>query len=319
MPSLKSRFVAFMLRNTRKKAFASPEGLHRWIAASRRKQDHRPPLKIAARFDIAERAVLGHPVYELAPRGGARGPHILYLHGGAFVFELTRFHWHLIAEMAGRLSARITIPVYPLAPEHDHRAIFAMGMAVYREVMTATPADNVVVMGDSAGGTMAVVLNMMAMAEGLPRPSRQVLMSPGLDMTLEDPRARAFARTDPWLDIDGGLEAVRLYAGDLQRTDWRVSPVYGDLTGLPPTLILVGERDLLTPGTLGFVERARAAGASIDLIGEPHMFHVWPLIDMPEARVARDRIVGWLSSPLQKTAPQPARPLPHLWPRAASA
>lgn len=316
MPSLKSRLVAFVLRTTRKKAFATPEGLHRWIAASRRKQDHRPPRDLTARFDVGQHSLLGCPVYEVTPRGAAEGPHILYLHGGAFVFEITRFHWKLIGELAERLSARVTVPIYPLAPEHDHHAIFGMGFAVYREVLAQSPPDRVVVIGDSAGGTMAVVLNMMARAEGLPRPSRQVLISPGLDMTMQDPRSRAFARTDPWLDIDGGMEAIRLYAGELDLTDWRVSPIYGDLTSLPPTLILAGERDLLTPGTLGFVERARAAGASIDLIGEPHMFHVWPLIDMPEARTARDHIVEWLSGSPQQMQ-RPLRPLPRLWPQAA--
>lgn len=316
MPSLKARLVAFVLRATRKKAFASPEGLHRWIAASRRKQDHRPPRHIMSRFEVGQRPVHDFPVYEVTPRDGANGPHILYLHGGAFVFEITKFHWGLIGEMAERLSARVTVPIYPLAPEHGHAEIFGMAMQVYREAIAATPPDRLVVMGDSAGGTMAVVLNMMAKAEGLPRPGRQVLLSPGLDMTLEDPRSREFARTDPWLDIDGGMEAIRLYAGDLTHDDWRVSPIYGDLTSLPPTLILAGERDLLTPGTLGFVERARAAGASIDLIGEPQMFHVWPLMEMPEARIARNHIVEWLTSPLQKIQ-RPLRPLPRLWPQPA--
>ena len=316
MPSLKSHLVALVLRYTRKKAFSSPEGLRRWIANSRRKQDHRPPRGFASRLDVGQRSVLGSPVYEVTPRGAAAGPQILYLHGGAFVFEITRFHWNLIGEMAERLSARVTVPIYPLAPEHDHHAIFGMGFEVYRQVLAQTGPERLVVMGDSAGGTMAVVLNMMAKAEGLARPARQVLLSPGLDMTLDDPRSRDFARTDPWLDIDGGMEAIRLYAGELVRTDWRVSPIYGDLTSLPPTLILTGERDLLTPGTLGFVDKARAAGVRIDLIGEPHMFHGWPLMDMPEARLARDHIVEWLTQPLQQVQ-RPLRPLPRLWPQAA--
>ena len=302
MPSLKSRLVAVVLRHTRKKAFSSPEAMNRWIARARLKESHRPPRSLTRRFAISQRSIAGRPVYELEPHGGATGPHIIYLHGGAFVFEITPFHWRLIGEMAERLSARVTVPVYPLAPEHDFEAIYAMGMAVLRDALKTTPADRLVLMGDSAGGNMAVVLHMMAAAEGLPRPGRQVLNSPGLDMTLEDPRCWDYERDDPWLAIDGGLEAIRHYAGKLERSDWRVSPIKGDLSTLPPTLIFTGQRDMLTPGTVDFAQRARQAGAEVELVVEPGMVHVWPLINMPEAKVARDRIVSWLS----QAAPQAA-------------
>src|SRR5690606_14602752 len=110
-----------------------------------------------------------------------------YLHGGAFCFEITPYHWRLIAEMAERLDARVTVPVYPLAPEHTFREIFAPVMALYRELLRTTPADSIVFMGDSAGANMAVVLTMMAAEAGLPAPGRHVLISPGLDMSLANP------------------------------------------------------------------------------------------------------------------------------------
>ncbi|TKB25723.1 MAG: alpha/beta hydrolase, partial [Mesorhizobium sp.] len=79
-------------------------------------------------------------------------------------------------------------------------------------------------------------------------------------------------------------------------TDWRISPVYGDLSVLPKTLLLTGSRDLLTPDNLIFAEKARAAGVEIEVVHEQGMFHVWPLIDMPEARRARDSIVAFLTN-----------------------
>jgi hypothetical protein len=157
---------------------------------------------------------------------------MLYLHGGAYCFEITPFHWKLIAEMAERLRARVSVPIYPLAPEHDIHAIFASGMAAYRRVAEATRPENLVLMGDSAGGNMAVVLTMMAALEKLPRPSRMALISPGLDLRLENPDVFDVERLDPWLGIPGGLEAVRLYSAGLERSDWRISPVTGDLSVL---------------------------------------------------------------------------------------
>jgi acetyl esterase/lipase len=292
MPSLKSHLVAFILKHSRKKAFSSPEGLHRWIAQSRRTQDHRPPPKIAARVAIARREVQGFPVYEVTPKAHGQ-MRILYLHGGAYVFEITKFHWALIAEMADRLGARVTVPVYPLAPEHDFHAMFDMVGEVYRGMLDE--GHDIVFMGDSAGGNMAVVLTMMAVREGLPAPARQVLISPGLDMSLANPDVRVVERIDPWLGIPGGLEAVRLYSAGIERTDWRISPLYGDLSVLPRTLLFTGTRDILNPDSLIFAERARAVGVEVELVSEPGMIHVWPLIEMPEARRARDRIVSFLS------------------------
>lgn len=293
MPSFKSRLITFYLRHRNKKAFASPENLHEWIGWSRRNQSHRPPERVARRIHIEERAIGGFPVYEVAPENP--GPRrILYLHGGAYVFEITSFHWRLIAEMAERLSARVTVPVYPIAPEHSFHEIFGMVGETYREMLDRTSAERIVFMGDSAGGNMAVVLTMMAAEQGLPGPSRHVLISPGLDMSLRNPAIFEAERQDPWLAIPGGLEAVRLYSAGIQREDWRISPVYGDLSVLPPTLLLTGGRDLLTPDNLVFAEKARAAGVDVEVVLEPGMFHVWPLIDMPEARRARDKIVAFL-------------------------
>jgi len=142
---------------------------------------------------------------------------------------------------------------------------------------------------------MAVVMTMMAALEALPSPGRHVLISPGLDMTLANDEVWRLAPLDPWLDIPGGIEAIRLHAPGIDVSDWRISPLYGDLSVLPKTLLLTGTRDLLTPDNLIFAERARCRGVDVELLVGPGMFHVWPLIEMPEARRARDRIVAFLS------------------------
>ena len=319
MPSIKSRVVSTYLRHTRKKAFSSAAEMNRWIARARTFEDHCPPASVARRLDISSRRVAGHTVYEVRPRA-ADDRRILYLHGGAYVFEITPFHWRLIGEMAERLKARITVPIYPIAPEHRFEDMFGMVAETYRGMLAETEADNIVFMGDSAGGNMAVVLTMMAAEEGLPLPARHVLISPGLDMTLENPEVVEAAARDPWLDIEGGLEAIRHYAPHIDRADWRISPIKGDLSVLPPTLILAGGLDLLTVDTVRFVELARVAGVEVDLVVEPGMVHVWPLIDMPEARHARNRIVAWLGDDAAPSrVPGGRMPLPNglRWPRLA--
>ncbi|MFB9978313.1 alpha/beta hydrolase fold domain-containing protein [Mesorhizobium kowhaii] len=293
MPSLKSHVVSFVLRHSRKKAFSSPENLQRWIAAARKTENHQPPASLHQRLDIEMHTVDGFPVYEIAPKAGEQ-KRILYLHGGAYVFEITPYHWHLIADMADRLGYGITVPIYPIAPEHDFHAMFGMVGDVYRQMLDETEAEDIVFMGDSAGGNMAVVLTMMAAEQALPLPSRHVLISPGLDMSLSNPEVFEAERRDPWLGISGGMEAVRLYSAGFDRSDWHISPLYGDLSVLPKTLLLTGSHDLLSPDNLIFAQKARAVGVEVEVVYEEGMFHVWPLIDMPEARRARDSIVTFL-------------------------
>lgn len=300
MPSLKSLLVAFFLRHTRKRAFRSPEGLKALIERTRKIQDHRPPTKVAARLDIECREVAGWPVYEARPKGSAATRRILYLHGGAFCFEMTPFHWSLVAEMAERLDAHVSVPIYPLAPEHDFHDTYAFAGAVWRDVVT--PQGEVIVMGDSAGGTMALVLSMMAAREGWARASRLVLLSPAVDATLTNPQTHEIAAIDPWLDIPGGRYAFQQFAAELEFSDWRISPIYGDLSVLPPVLVFSGTHDLLYPDTLSFVAKARQAGLDVTMVTGERMFHVWPLIDMREARSARDRIVEWLKDPRARSA-----------------
>lgn len=309
MSSLKSRLVALVIKHSRKKAFASPENLKRWIEASRRNGGHEPPPRFSSRFELRKHQVHGFPVYEVSPREQSDSRRILYLHGGAYCFEITRYHWLLIGEMAERLGMRVTVPIYPIAPEYDFHAMFGMVMQLYRCMLAETPAQDIVFMGDSAGGNMAVVMTMMAAQEGLALPGCHVLISPGVDMTLRNDEVRRMAPQDPWLDIPGGLEAIRLYAPGIDRADWRISPLYGDLSVLPRTLLLTGTRDMLTPDNVIFAQKARAAGVEIDLVVAQDMFHVWPLVDMPEGRRARDRIVAYLRDaggahpPAQKNLP----------------
>ena len=294
MPSLQSRAIALVLKLSRKKAFSSPEAMHRWIAHARKKESHQPPAWMRSRFDITTRNVADFPVYEIAPRPGV-SKRILYLHGGAYVFEIASYHWGLIAEMAERLGCGVTVPIYPIAPEHNFHDMFGMVGDVYRGMLKQIKAEAIVFMGDSAGGNMAVVLTMMMAQDGLPPPGRHVLISPGLDMTLTNPQVFEAERRDPWLGIPGGLEAIRLYGAGIERSDWRISPIYGDLSILPKTLLLTGSRDLLSPDNLIFADRARTKGVDIQILYEDGMFHVWPLLRMPEARRARDHIVAFLS------------------------
>jgi acetyl esterase/lipase len=308
MSSLKSRLIPLVLRYTRKKAFSSAAGLRARIKAERGSMDYRPPKKLKRMFDVRRRRVAGMPVYEVQPKSGSgarrSGTRVLYLHGGAYVFQITPHHWWMVADMATRMNARITVPIYPLAPEHTVDRTFEKMMRLYRRLLHETNSSRIVFMGDSAGAHMSVVMCMTAAMQNLPLPSRQVLISPGLDMSLANPKIRELEKIDPWLGIEGGKEALRLCAPGIELDDWRISPIYGDLSVLPRTMILTGTLDLLSADAVVFAEKARAEGVDMELVVEEGMVHVWPLIDMPEARDARNRIIAFITpAQMAQTAP----------------
>ena len=291
MPSLLSRLAALYLSRWHRPVFLSAGSMRARLAVVRASEDARPPPRIIGGLRVSRRELRGAAVYELA-MPGAKGTALLYLHGGAFCFQISPYHWKLVAELALGTGRPVVVPIYPLAPEHGAAEVFDFLIELWRE-MTAGGARPAVV-GDSAGGNLALVLTMLAAEQGLSGPSALGLLSPCVDMTLRHPEIHDFAARDPWLAIDGALEAVKLYARDIPLSDWRISPCFGDLKTLPPSLMTIGTKELLYPDLRDMVEEIRELGGEVELIEGAGLFHGWPLLPIPEARPAKARLLAFL-------------------------
>src|SRR5688500_2751096 len=149
------------------------------------------PRALRTRCEIQRETVLGSTVYRLTPRQGGSGLELIYVHGGAYVSPLSRFHWNIIRELIRETGANVTVPLYPLAPEHGYQQAYALLYAVYRDVLAAAPAGPVVLAGDSAGGGLALGMTMDMRGRALPLPAMLVLFAPWLDVTLSNPEAAA--------------------------------------------------------------------------------------------------------------------------------
>ncbi|KND90944.1 Esterase [Tolypocladium ophioglossoides CBS 100239] len=295
MASFKAYIFSWIIWWTRKGIFQSPEALNKQIKIRRMTQDHRPPEPLRTRLIIEQREVGGFPVYEVSPKSETPNKaRILYLHGGAFVFEISPLHWELVATLAERLQAAVTLPIYPLGPEYKLKDMYDMLQPLHDEMASSSDDSPFFVMGDSAGGTMTLVLTQQALKANTPIAKRLVAITPSSDATLTNPELYEAAKIDPWLDVPGCDEAMKLVCGDWERDDSRVSPVYGDLDQLPPMMVFAGELDLLTPDTRLFVGKVREKKREVVLIEGKRMMHVWPLLPIPEGAVAVDQIVQWL-------------------------
>src|SRR5262249_4364203 len=137
---------------------------------------------------------------------GANG-HMVYLHGGGYVFELAPGHWQYLSRLINRSDVTATVPLYPLAPEHTYRETYPWLLALYQHLCDTQHPENLTIMGDSAGGGMALSLVQQAVVQGLPHPKQTILTAPWVDLTLQNPAIRQRDRSDPVL-ISTGLHIL---------------------------------------------------------------------------------------------------------------
>jgi epsilon-lactone hydrolase len=287
--SLRARVATLYLRAVNRRAYVTDAAIAKSIAAP--KTTNVPPAKLRRTLTIDRQTIEGRPCWILRAKSGATRGAVIYLHGGSYVHEIVKQHWALVARLVTEAKCTVYVPIYGLAPDSDFREGYAFATAVYRHVLSAHDPAHVVLMGDSAGGGFALGLALVAKREGLPRASRIVLLAPWLDIALENPEIARVEPTDPWLTRRGLLAAGRAWSRGADPKLPELSPVHGDLAGLPPLTIYVGTRDILWPDALVLRERARAARVEVDLVEAKGMMHVYPLVPVPEGRAAQGRIV----------------------------
>lgn len=260
-------------------------------------QPARLPSRMRRNLVVREERVPGGRCIVLAPSAGAQQQHILYLHGGGYVNALIRPHWSIIAALIRATGATVTVPIYPLAPENDHRAAWPFLIETYGRILgTAAPA-NIILAGDSAGGGLALGMVLALREAGLPEPGRIVLFSPWLDLTLADAAARRVEPHDPMLRVDALRLCGRWWAGGDDPRSPRLSPLYADLRGFPPIDLYQGTADLFVVDARSFAARARSAGALGQYAEYSGAFHVFVGATFtPEAQDVFHRIAISLAS-----------------------
>lgn len=203
------------------------------------------------------------------------GSVLLYLHGGAFMIGGPDTHRGICASLAKRAALEVCALDYRLAPEHPYPAARDDVVAAYQALLAAGyRAEQIAIGGDSAGGNLSLVGCLRILELGLPVPAALVCFSPVTDFTgeqMHEPPAG-----DPLLHPSWIEQAAQLYCpADLPRADPGMSPLFADLGCLPPTLIQVGEDELLLNDSLRLAERAKAAGVNVRLERYPGLWHVF--------------------------------------------
>jgi monoterpene epsilon-lactone hydrolase len=233
----------------------------------------------------------GVPAVRIATKTSRPERNILFLHGGGYVSGSPELYRHITWRIAAAAQARLTAIDYRLAPEHPFPAALDDALAAWLALL-AEGADprRAVVMGDSAGGGLALALGLRLRDEGVPSPAAIVALSPWTDLALTGESVKRSA--DPMQSADIAARFATLYLNGADPRNPYASPLYGDAAGLPPSLIQVGGDEMLLDDSVRMAERLRSAGCEVALEIWPRMPHVWHTFAsvMPEARRAIARV-----------------------------
>ena len=235
----------------------------------------------------------GVPAIQVVTAESLGDRHILYLHGGGYISGTPSLYRDFIWRIAAATRSRVLCLQYRLAPEHPFPAALDDAVNAYRWLLTvgADPR-RTAVMGDSAGGGLMLGSLLRLRDEGAQLPAAAVALSPWTDLALTGASLQRNAAADPMIKADEGPGLVGHYLAGVDPRMPYASPLYGDPTGLPPTLFQVGSDECLLDNSVRMAERMRAAGCAAELEAWPRMPHVWQLWArvMPEARRAIARI-----------------------------
>ena len=241
------------------------------------------------------------------PARPQKGAAILHVHGGWFNLGTARAYRNLVGHIAASAGADAFIPEYRLAPEHPFPAAVTDVEACYRGLVDKG-ISKIAVVGDSAGGALALVLLSIASAlggRGEIAPVGAVAISPVTDLALTGESYETRAEADPYFTKPQVAGLVASYLGGTDPKNHLASPLYGDLSGLPPIRVHVGDDEVLLDDSRRYVERAVAAGVDAELdvwMGMPHGF-VTAVREFDAARQSLSAIGAFLTERLRTGEP----------------
>lgn len=226
---------------------------------------------------------------------------VLYVHGGGFVWGSCTSSRTVAATFARVAQARVLVLDYRLAPEHPFPAAPQDCLAAYHWLLdSGVSPEHLIVVGDSAGGGLVLALLVKLAQEALPQPAGAVLISPWLDLTLSGDSYTRNTQTDFMESRELLLEMRQSYLGAHDPRSELSSPLFAEVSGLPPLLVYAGSDELLVDDAIRLGERLRQVGGSVELqIGEG-FWHTWPITatmrPFPEGTQALERIGAFVRS-----------------------
>lgn len=253
-----------------------------------------PPIKMGEYFSLSSFEEESNTVWQISPKTSSPEKAILYLHGGGYTKSFQNHHWKFIAKIVKRTGFTVWAPDYPLSLTNSAIDIFDFIIPVYEKMLEKYDPENIIFMGDSAGGGMSLSLAELLVEKNLKRPSQIILLCPWLDITLSNPQIDNFEELDLILDRSVLQALATRYTGELEDTDYLVSPIYGAIKRLPAISVFVGSEEIFLPDCRKLKVRAESEPMIFNYREFKGMVHNWMFLPIPEAEATLNMIVDQL-------------------------
>lgn len=219
---------------------------------------------------------MSRKVFTILPKNEKSNKTILYFHGGAYMAEMTRKHWNFLQKLAIDTNSKIIIPDYPLAPKYKYKDVLKISESIYKETIKEIDNNNLILIGDSAGGGICMGLEEILGSTNVELPAKTILISPWLDTTMSNPKIDVVQSKDKKLD------KFKLYIAGFLYSRWNhnqenyfVNPLFGDCSKLKNITIYTGTYDILNPDCHILQEKAKKVGVDITLKEYNAAPHIW--------------------------------------------
>lgn len=230
-------------------------------------------------------------ITELFPKGTVSNKVILYFHGGALVYGPTLLHWNAISRIVKDTNTRAFLVDYPKAPEHQIKEVNEAIDSIYKFILTSHSPENIILMGDSAGATLAILLIQRLIKKQHSLPSAAILISPVLDCSMSNPAISSIEPNDLMLSRKGVISAKSMSAGNIDLRNEEISPLYGCFKDFVPTYLFTATHDIMYADAKLFEKKLIDENAKIEVTVGEGMPHIWPLLPiMIESRIALRKI-----------------------------
>lgn len=246
------------------------------------------PLLLYTKRKIEKSTVLGRNVYNVSPNEGENEFQIIYFHGGGYAAEAAFHHFDVVDNLIKETNATVTFVEYPLTPEHNVHDAIEMVYEAYKLETEKHPERRFAIFGDSAGGGLGLALAMtirdlnQILSEPIKAPEKIVLFSPWLDIGLTNPKIMEIQERDIMLDAEALREVGKRYAYNIRLEDYRVSPIFGDLTHLGSILVFYGSEEIFQPDCEAFGRNTGVEGTKFYGVEYSEMQHDWIVLPIPE-------------------------------------
>ena len=213
---------------------------------------------------------------------------ILYFHGGSYMAEATKEHWDFIQKLAIDTNSTVIMPDYPLAPKANYKDVFDFAEPLYKETIKNIDTNQLILMGDSAGGGLALGLMEKISNEDIKIPNKIMLISPWLDTRLTNPDIDEVQKRDKQLN----KETLKLagIAYSLSDDNYLVNPIDGDLSKLKNITIFTGKDDILNPDVYVLKNKALEQGIDIEVKDYDNANHIWVIDKNSDEQIVNKRI-----------------------------